>query len=335
MVSCQFFGASLSIVPSELLVLFNTVGSAFASLTRGGACLFVRRRSLAAGIIVSCVLKIAQPIVRGFGLLQICRGSILFHYQPTQVPGPIHFISSQSIFTKLPNPFSIPPADSTMPSSKPVSQAEYGPCLGCFRQLDLVAADREVPCFSFPFLSFRISRNDRASDVNCRHCGFHTDLASYSVMRNQSKVIESCRSVDTDTSTTTSYNDGSVLSGSRHLVGDIDFDETSMSEEYVSLAGLLITEKYYSECCKSCQASLAPNWRFCPNCGLYTEEIMLSFSYSTDESTSQPEECFQHLLIEPRQKQICKTQFGTRNRPVSPDKVGTVLSIFRSNNPDR
>lgn len=222
-----------------------------------------------------------------------------------------------------------------MSAFKPINQADFGPCLGCFRQLDLVAANREESCFRLPFLSFRISRNDKASDkvVSCRHCGFYTDLASYARMQNQSKAIDIDGSIDTDTLTTTSNNEGSFLSGSRLLVEDID--DPSIGEECESLAGLLIAEKYSGECCKSCLASLSPNWRFCPHCGFFTEEIMPSSSY-TDESTSmgsQSEESFQHLLIEPRQNQICKTRFGKRNRLVSPDKVGTVLSIFRISTP--
>ena len=190
---------------------------------------------------------------------------------------------------------------------------------------------------SFPFIPDQQERHKAADkEVSCRHCGFHTDLASYAKMQNQSKVIDIYESIDTDTLTTTSYNEGSYLSGCRLRVEDIDLlDEPSIGKEYESLAGLHIEEKHYSECCKSCQASLSPNWRFCPHCAFSTEEIMSSFSY-TDESTSmgsQSEESFQHLLIEPKQNQIRKTRFGKRNRLVSPDQVGTVISIFRSKNP--
>jgi len=176
-----------------------------------------------------------------------------------------------------------------------IRQDEIGPCLHCRRPLHLVASDSaESPCFFN--LPFWITRKDRASEdqLSCHHCGFTTDFFSYKAMQNQTMA-----GLITNTFDTASTTDISALSVPSGLPKESVDRESSKREEYESLNGLLIAEKYYSEACRSCRASLARNWRFCPNCGIYIEEE----SSSSTESSSQrsgDSEVFHtgHLLID-------------------------------------
>lgn len=220
-------------------------------------------------------------------------------------------------------------------SDDEILHAEYGPCPNCFQPLDLVAEDRQAPCFSLLFFA-RFNWNEHAQEkqVYCCHCGFTTDMISYEAYQNQSMVIVVSKSSETST---TASDEISVLSNTTGLPNEGIYNEPSHGEEYESLAGLLISEKYYSECCRSCRASLSRNWRFCPNCGIFIEDTS-STAFSTDDSMhrSDSEESFEHLLISDQpQKQLYNTWIGTRMRPVrSQDKsqyCGTTQAIFRSN----
>jgi len=223
-------------------------------------------------------------------------------------------------------------------SDDKILHAEYGPCPSCFHPLDLVAEKREAPCFSLLFFA-RFNWNEQAQEeqMYCRHCGFTTDRTSYEALQNQSLVIVVSKSFDTST---TASDEISVLSNDTGLPNEGIENEPSHGEEYESLAGLLIAEKYYSECCRSCRASLSRNWRFCPNCGIFIEETSSSTLFSTEDSMqrSDSEESVEHLLIggfDQPQNQLCNTWIGTRMRPVrSQDKsqyCGTTQAIFRSN----
>jgi len=219
-----------------------------------------------------------------------------------------------------------------MSSADTILQAEHGPCLHCFKPLELVVTGKDVPCFSLAFLGNLVNRNDHASEDQfcCSHCGFAIDVASYQALQNQSLAVLVTKSFDTSS---TSDDDISALSAPTGLPNENIDKEPSHGEEYESLAGLIIAEKYYSETCQGCRTSLSRNWRFCPHCGIYLEETSSSTEASTNGSFDNSEDSFGHLLIDRSRSSDCETWMGAvRQRQVrhpQSNSIGRTQAIFR------